>query len=77
MPYHIKKTSVLGNAVPTSGAEYYAGDNKWTNVYENRKVYVNESDANAQKATTETRTIGDKTYTYQPAWWKNAIVVSE
>ena len=77
MPYHIKKTSVLGNAVPVGGAEYYAGDNTWTNVYENRKVYTNESDANAQKATTETRTIGDKTYTYQPAWWKNAIVVSE
>jgi|TARA_B100000282_G_C31432702_1_gene354272 predicted transcriptional regulator len=77
MPYHIKKASVLGNAVPVGGTEYYAGDNKWTNVYEDRKVYVNESDANAQKATTETRTIGDKTYTYQPAWWKNAIVVSE
>ena len=77
MPYHIKKISVLGSAVPTEGSEYYAGDNKWTNVYENRKVYTNESDANTQKATTETRTIGDKTYTYQPAWWKNAVVVSE
>ena len=77
MPYHIKKMSVLGSAVPTDGSEYYAGDNKWTNVYENRKVYTNESDANTQKATTETRTIGGKTYTYQPAWWKNAVVVSE
>ena len=77
MPYHIKKTSVLGNAVPVGGNEYYAGDNKWTNVYENRKVYENESDANTQKATTVTRTIGDKTYTYQPSWWKNAVVVSE
>ena len=38
MPYHIKKMSVLGSAVPTDGSEYYAGDNKWTNVYENRKV---------------------------------------
>tara|TARA_S200000501_G_scaffold133050_1_gene125796 strand:- start:1533 stop:1766 length:234 start_codon:yes stop_codon:yes gene_type:complete len=77
MPYHIKKISVLGSAVPTEGSEYYAGDNKWTNVYENRKVYTNESDANTQKATTETRTIGGKTYTYQPTWWKNAVVVSE
>ena len=77
MPYHIKKMSVLGSAVPTEGSEYYAGDNKWTNVYENRKVYTNESDANTQKASTETRTIGGKTYTYQPAWWKNAVVVSE
>ena len=77
MPYHIKKTSVLGNAVPVSGTEYYAGDNKWTNVYEDRKVYVNESDANAQKATTVTRTIGGASYTYQPDWWKNCIIVTE
>ena len=77
MPYHIKKTSVLGNAVPVDGTEYYAGDNKWTNVYEDRKVYVNESDANAQKATTISRTIGDKTYTYTPSWFKNSTVVEE
>jgi hypothetical protein len=77
MPYHIKKTSVLGTAVPTSGAEYYAGDNKWTNLYENRKVYANESDANAQKAMTVSRTIGDKTYTYTPSWFKNSTVVEE
>ena len=77
MPYHIKKTSILGNAVPVDGTEYYAGDNKWTNVYENRKVYANESDANAQKAMTVTRTIGDKTYTYTPSWFKNSTVVEE
>jgi len=77
MPYHIKKTSILGSAVPTDGAAYYAGDNKWTNNYENRKVYVNEADANSQQATTVSRTIGDKTYTYQPDWWKNSVVVSE
>ena len=35
MPYHIKKTSILGSAVPTDGVEYYAGDNKWTNPNEN------------------------------------------
>ena len=77
MPYHIKKSSLLGSAIPTDGNEYYAGDNHWTNIYENRKVYVNEADANAQKETTETRITGDKTYTYQPTWWKNAVVVSE
>tara|TARA_R100000995_G_C3422190_1_gene94491 strand:+ start:81 stop:314 length:234 start_codon:yes stop_codon:yes gene_type:complete len=77
MPYHIKKSSLLGSAIPTDGNEYYAGDNHWTNIYENRKVYVNEADANAQKASTETRITGGKTYTYQPTWWKNAVVVSE
>ena len=40
MPYHIKKTSILGSSVPTDGAEYYAGDNKWTNKYDSRKVYT-------------------------------------
>jgi len=77
MPYHIKKGSILGSAVPTDGAEYYADDNQWTNVYENRKVYTNKADADAQAATTETRTLGDKTYNYQPAWWKNSTVVEE
>ena len=37
----------------------------------------NKSDADAQAATTETRTLGDKTYTYQPSWWKNSTVVEE
>ena len=77
MPYHIKKGSVLGSAVPTDGNEYYAGDNHWTNEYDKRKIYENESDANAKKSTTETRVLGGKTYTYQPTWWKNAVVVSE
>ena len=39
MPYHIKKGSILGSAVPTDGAEYYAGDNHWTNDYSKRKIY--------------------------------------
>lgn len=77
MPYHIKKGSILGSAVPTDGAEYYAGDNHWTNEYEKRLIYENEADANAQKATTVTRTIGDQSYTYTPNWFKNSTVVEE
>lgn len=77
MPYHIKKTSLLGSAIPTDGNEYYAGDNHWTNEYDKRKIYENEADANAQKETTETKITGNKSYTYQPSWWKNAVVVSE
>ena len=77
MPYHIKKESVLGSAVPTGGIEYYAGENSWTNEYDKRMIFENEADANAQKATTVTRTIGDKSYTYQPDWWKNSTVVEE
>ena len=77
MPYHIKKNSILGTAVPTEGGEYYAGDNKWTNVYENRKVYTNKTDADAVKATTVTSKLGNVEYTYQPRWWKNSTVIEE
>ena len=74
MPYHIKKGSILGNAVPTDGAEYYTGENVWSNDYSKRKIYSSQAEAEAQKATTVTTSIG---YTYQPQWWKNATIVSE
>ena len=77
MPYHIKKTSLLGSAIPTDGNEYYAGDNHWTNEYDKRKIYENEADANLVKNTKETRVLGNRTISYQPCWWKNAVVVSE
>ena len=77
MPYHIKKGSILGSAVPTDGSEYYAGENRWTNEYDKRKIYENEADANVVKNTKETRVLGNRTISYQPAWWKNAVVVSE
>ena len=77
MPYHIKKGSILGSAVPTDGTEYYAGDNVWTNEYDKRKIYENKSDADAVKASTITRTIGDKSYTYTPNWFKNSTVIEE
>ena len=77
MPYHIKKTSLLGSAIPTDGNEYYAGDNHWTNEYDKRKIYENEADANMVKNTKETRVLGNRTISYQPSWWKNAVVVSE
>ena len=74
MPYHIKKGSILGNAVPTDGTEYYTGDNVWSNDYSKRKIYSTKSAADAQKNTTITT---DQGFTYQPLWWKNATVVSE
>ena len=77
MPYHIKKGSILGSAVPTDGNEYYAGENHWTNEYDKRKIYENEADADVVKNTKETRVLGNRTISYQPAWWKNAVVVSE
>ena len=77
MPYHIKKGSSLGSAVPTDGSEYYAGDNHWTNVYENRKVYTNKADADAIKETVITKTLGGTTYSYTPTWFLTSTVVEE
>jgi len=77
MPYHIKKGSVLGSAVPTGGEEYYAGDNVWTNDYSQRKIYENKSDADAQKGATITRTVGGQSYSYTPNWFKNSTIVEE
>ena len=77
MPYHIKKTSILGSAVPNDGSEYYAGDNHWTNVYENRKVYTNKVDADAIKETVITKTLGGTTYSYTPTWFLTSTVVEE
>ena len=72
MPYHIKTPNILGNT-----DVYYKGDNIWTDKYDERKQFSSESEADAQKATTVTRTLGDKTITYQPNKWKNSTVVSE
>ena len=77
MPYHIKKGSVLGSAVPTGGEEYYAGDNVWTNDYSQRKIYENKSDADAQKGATITRAVGGQSYSYIPNWFKNSTIVEE
>ena len=58
---------------PTIGDVYYTGDNRWTETYDDRKVYTNESDANADKATTVTK----NGITSTPTHFANATVVSE
>ena len=68
MPYHIKTPSLI-----TGGDVYWKGNNSWTNVYADRKQYSSKSDADAQKATTETR----NHITYTPKWWANATVITE
>jgi hypothetical protein len=70
MPFHIKTPSVLN---PTIGDVYYKGGNAWTDLYDDRKVYENEADANADKATTVTK----NGVTYAPKHFANATVVSE
>ena len=70
MPFHIKTNSVMN---PTIGDVYYKDDNTWTETYADRKVYTNESDANAIKATTVTM----NGVTYAPKHFANSTVVSE
>ncbi len=72
MPYHIKTPGKLG-----IGDVYWKGDNTWTQTYADRKIYTNKTTADTQVATTTTKTLGDKTITYQPDWWKNSTVVTE
>ena len=70
MPFHIKTPSVLN---PTIGDVYYKGGNAWTDLYDDRKVYENEADANSDKVTTVTK----NGVTYTPKHFSNATVVSE
>jgi len=70
MPFHIKTPSILN---PTIGDVYYTGDNRWTETYADRKVYTEESAANADKATTVTK----NGVTYTQKHFDNATVVSE
>ena len=70
MAYHITKPS----RVPGVGTMYYADDNRWTDLYENRKVYSTLVQAEQDKNTTYTDQWGN---TLTPHWWKNCTIVDE
>ena len=70
MAYHITKPS----KVPGVGTMYYADDNRWTDLYENRKVYSTLFQAEQDKNTTYTDQWGN---TLTPHWWKQATIVDE
>ena len=70
MAYHITKPS----RVPRVGTMYYADDNRWTDLYENRKVYSTLFQAEQDKNTTYTDQWGN---TLTPHWWKQATIVDE
>ena len=72
MPFHVKSTGVMG-----TGDIYYEGGDSWTQVYANRKQFSSSSDATAVKNTQVTRTLGPKSYTYQPDIYKNSTIVTE
>jgi len=45
MPYHIKRT---GTVLNTSKIVYYKGDHRWTDTYDDRKVYSVKETADAE-----------------------------
>lgn len=70
MAYFIKTTDVVDGEW---GDMYYKGDNAWTDTYEDRKVYTNESDAVSDTSTTVTR----NGVTYTPRHFNKCIVLSD
>ena len=44
MVWHIKKSSMIDSSVDV----YYAGDNRWTQTYDNRKTYTSQVKAKAE-----------------------------
>ena len=44
MVWHIKKTSMMGQAV---GTVYYKGNNSWTEIFDNRVTYTSQAKAKA------------------------------
>ena len=55
---------------------YYAGDLKWVESFDDRKVYSTEAQANARIAPT-TQRLGDKDVSNSNGAFKNATVVNE
>ena len=72
MAYHITKPSKMAYA--GVGTMYYSDNNRWTDVYENRKVYPTLFQAEQDKNTTYTDKWGN---TLTPHWWKQATIVDE
>ena len=72
MAYHITKPSKMAHA--GVGTMYYADNNRWTDLYENRKVYSTLFQAEQDKNTTYTDQWGN---TLTPHWWQQATIVDE
>ena len=70
MAYHITKQSKMAGI----GTMYYADNNRWTDVYESRKIYPTLFQAEQDKNTTYTDKWGN---TLTPHWWKNCTLVDE
>lgn len=68
MPFHVKTPSILN-----TGDVYYVNEDHWTEDYDDRKVFSDESAANVVK----TYTVTKNGVTYTPKKNANATVVEE
>jgi len=71
MAHHITRKSLI-----TGQTMYYAGNLKWVESFNDRKVYATEEEANTRIAPT-TRRIGDKDVSNANGAFKNATVIDE
>ena len=70
MPFHVKTPSILNPAI---GDIYYVNETHWSENYDDRRVFTNESEATA----VTTYTVTKNGVSYAPAKNSNATVVSE
>ena len=70
MPFHVKTPSILNPAI---GDIYYVNETHWSENYDDRRVFTNESEATA----VTTYTVTKNGISYTPAKNANATVVSE
>ena len=70
MPFHVKTPSILN---PGIGDVYYVSEDHWSENYDDRKVFSDESAANAVK----NHTVTNNGVTYAPSKNANATVVEE
>tara|TARA_Y100000004_G_scaffold173004_1_gene210414 strand:+ start:31 stop:243 length:213 start_codon:yes stop_codon:yes gene_type:complete len=70
MPFHVKTPSILNPAI---GDIYYVDENHWTENYDDRKVFSDESEA----IDVTTHTVTNNGIIYAPSKNANATVVSE
>ena len=71
MASHITRKSIM-----TGQTMYYAGDLRWVESFNDRKIYDTEEEANSRIAPT-TQKIGDKYVSNANGSFKNATVVNE
>ena len=70
MPYHVKTPSIMSQIV---GDVYYKGDNRWTAIYDDRKIYEHEYQAREDIS----EYVVKSNVSYHSNHFANATIISE